>query len=293
MKKLIIIYVSVLLSMAAYAGTLTSDLRVVERASNDKTGNSYPTWHATYTDTKWEMANLKGLEAFLPQANKTLFATEVESVDLENDQVTKTYLFTWQIPYNDLQANLKAGFERPGELEVEFVKMMDRGLTYPNGETQLSAEASEKHTLLFGEQTKQEPNKPEPKTETETVEQPDNIPAPPTVDITREVVLYTPEELEQAKKEAASVAYEQGVSAVLSDPKGHGLKVGTQKAIPFVKGWCYVENLEWVFVPEDLFPFIYSEKLASWVLVQQDEEQIRYFIYQTQKWLSYSEMTNL
>ena len=291
MKKLIIIYVSVLLSMAAYAGTLTSDLRVVERAIDDKTGNSYPTWHATYTDTKWEMGNLKGLEAFLPQANKTLFATEVESVDLENDQVTKTYLFTWQIPYNDLQANLKAGFERPGELEVEFVKMMDRGLTYPNGETQLSAEASEKHTLLFGEQTKQEPNKPEPKTE--TVEQPNNVPAPPTVDITREVVLYTPEELEEAKKEAASVAYEQGVSAVLSDPKGHGLKVGTQKAIPFVKGWCYVENLEWVYVPEDLFPFIYSEKLASWILVQQEEEQIRYFIYQTQKWLSYSEMTNL
>ena len=288
MKKLIIIYVSVLLSMAAYAGTLTSDLRVVERASNDKTGNSYPTWHATYTDTKWEMANLKGLEAFLPQANKTLFATEVESVDLENDQVTKTYLFTWQIPYNDLQANLKAGFERPGELEVEFVKMMDRGLTYANGATKLSPETSEKHTLLFGEHTKQES-----KTETETVEQPNNVPAPPTVDITREVVLYTPEELEEAKKEAASVAYEQGVSAVLSDPKGHGLKVGTQKAIPFVKGWCYVENLEWVFVPEDLFPFIYSEKLASWVLVQQDEEQIRYFIYQTQKWLSYSEMTNL
>lgn len=288
MKKLIIIYVSVLLSMAAYAGTLTSDLRVVERASDDRTGNSYPTWYATYTDTKWEMGNLKGLEAFLPQANKTLFATEVESVDLENDQVTKTYLFTWQIAYNDLQANLKAGFERPGELEVEFVKMMDRGLTYANGATKLSAEASEKHTLLFGEQTKQES-----KTETETVEQPDNIPAPPTVDITREVVLYTPEELEQAKKEAASVAYEQGVSAVLSDPKGHGLKVGTQKAIPFVKGWCYVENLEWVFVPEDLFPFIYSEKLASWVLVQQDEEQIRYFIYQTQKWLSYSEIANL
>lgn len=274
--------------MAAYAGTLTSDLRVVERASDDRTGNSYPTWYATYTDTKWEMGNLKGLEAFLPQANKTLFATEVESVDLENDQVTKTYLFTWQIAYNDLQANLKAGFERPGELEVEFVKMMDRGLTYANGATKLSAEASEKHTLLFGEQTKQES-----KTETETVEQPDNIPAPPTVDITREVVLYTPEELEQAKKEAASVAYEQGVSAVLSDPKGHGLKVGTQKAIPFVKGWCYVENLEWVFVPEDLFPFIYSEKLASWVLVQQDEEQIRYFIYQTQKWLSYSEIANL
>ena len=88
--------------------------------------------------------------------------------------------------------------------------MMDRGLTYANGATKLSAEASEKHTLLFGEQTKQES-----KTETGTVEQPDNIPAPPTVGITREVVLYTPEELEQAKKEAASVAWARCVSCII------------------------------------------------------------------------------
>jgi hypothetical protein len=98
-------------------------------------------------------------------------------------------------------------------------------------------------------------------------------------------------EREAAEHKAADLAFKEGVAAVQARPDFYGLAttslLGTQ---PFVKGWVYTPELEWVNITEDLFPFVFVEKLGSWVLIQEKEEGLAYFVYLTGKWLTYEEL---
>jgi hypothetical protein len=105
---------------------------------------------------------------------------------------------------------------------------------------------------------------------------------------------FTLAELEAAERRSAGLAFEEGVAAVKARPAFYGIAttslLGTQ---PFIRGWSFVEGLGWIHISPDLFPFVYAEKLKSWVLVHDEAGVLAYFIYKSQQWASYEELLDL
>ena len=326
MKKLTIIWFSVLLSVAAYAGKLETD-------SHTRDVDGVATWFVSYRGTDAEVKNLVGLIASTPQVSAE--GEKINVVDIGDGTYAAKYKFKFLVATSVL---LEALGE---EVLVNYIGSMHNGQPFPeeqsigqfslsltntasndepveepteveqppvgdNSPAEIPAETGEPTPIFWflddnGEIYSVKGPKPgeEQGTSLTTPEKPasvqlNNIPSAPTASVSRNVALYTSKDLQEARedaaREAAETAYQQGVAAVLSDPEAHGLNIDNGDYKPFVKGWCYVETLEWVFISEDLFPFMYSEKLNSWVLVQENKGVILYFIYQTQTWSTYEDM---
>jgi len=96
-------------------------------------------------------------------------------------------------------------------------------------------------------------------------------------------------ELENLVAQALERGKSEGIAAVKQDPAAFDLTVETASP-PFIVGWAYVENLGWIYVSAENFPFIFVEKLKSWVLIQEEVGVLAYFIYNSQQWVTYSEL---
>ena len=96
-------------------------------------------------------------------------------------------------------------------------------------------------------------------------------------------------DLENLVAQALERGKSEGIAAVKQDPASFDLTVETTSP-PFVTGWAYVENLGWIYVSAENFPFIFVEKLKSWVLIQEEVGALAYFVYNSQQWVTYSEL---
>ena len=318
MKKLIIVWFSALLSVATYAAKLTSDSH-----TRDLEGSA--TWLVTYTGTNAELKNLAKLDAHMPQLS--LEGEKIEVVNIGDGTYAAKYQFEFSVATSVLLSALGEEVsvsyighmqngqpfpqeESVGRLSLSFTNIShddadptdeptehvepDRG---DNSDAEIPATTHYAKTYWFKDEngnTYAVEGPVEGGTEGPANVQVSNVPAPPTKAVSRSLALYTSRDLDDAReaaaKEAAETAYEQGIASVLSNPEAHGLNIDKGSPKPFIKGWCYVEALEWIFVSEDLFPFMYSEKLKSWVLAKENKEDITYFIYRTQTWMTYNEM---
>ena len=105
--------------------------------------------------------------------------------------------------------------------------------------------------------------------------------------------LFTAEQVSEAEHKAADLAFEEGVSAVKSRPEHYGVNTASvMGTTPFVKGWVYAESGGWIYI-DSLFPFVYVENAKSWVLIQEKEGALAYFVYNLQSWLTYEELSKL
>lgn len=273
MKKLIIGLFSLLFSSLVYPASIKSDTKLV-----DKNGNA--TFSVIYEGGAHEGGVPMGASAEFADFH---LAGKRTALYNENDQVVAYYTFTFE-------ANSTVVRSAFGDtLPVTYI-LLFKGNPIPIEKNlgtfvlNLSAETAP--------QPQPEPQ-PEPQPQPDsTPERTDAVPAPPNVTLSRDLELYTALELERAEQEAADLAFEEGVAAVLSQPEKYGLNDKTTKLSPFVKGWCFVEGLNWVHISNDLFPFIYSEKLKSWILLEEKENGLVYFIYKTQQWATYVDLIN-
>ena len=268
MKKLIIGLFSLLFSSLVHPASIKSDTKLV-----DKNGNA--TFSVIYQGGAHEGGVPMGASAEFADFH---LAGKRTGLYNENDQVVAYYTFTFE-------ANSTVVRSAFGDtLPVTYI-LLFKGNPIPI-EKNLGT-----FVLNLSAETASQPE-PEPEPDS-TPERTDVVPAPPNVTLSRDLELYTSLELERAEQEAADLAFEEGVAAVLSQPEKYGLNASTTNLSPFVKGWCFVEGLDWVHVSSELFPFMYSEKLKSWLLIEEKESQLVYFIYNSQQWVTYNDLLQL
>ena len=296
MKKLIIGLFSLLLSTAVYSASIKSDTHLVDQ-------NGKATFSGVYHGQTHEGG--VPLSATVHFGDWHLEGKRT-SLYNENGDVRAYFTFTFQGSPSALKAAfgdtlpityvlLFKGDPMPIEKNLgTFVLNLNPKPT-PEPEPQPDKKPKIDLTSYFGDlggSEKKPEAQPEPKPDSpdSTPERTNAVPAPPNVTLSREVELYTALELERAEQEAADLAFEEGVAAVLAQPEKYGLNTSTTNPSPFVKGWCFVEGLNWVHISNDLFPFIYSEKLKSWILLEEKENGLVYFIYETQQWVTYNDL---
>jgi hypothetical protein len=301
MKKLIIGLFSLLFSSLVYPASIKSDTKLV-----DKNGNA--TFSGSYHGQEYEGG--VPLSATVHFGDWHLEGKRTALYN-ENSDVRAAFTFTFQGSSSALKAAfgdtlpityvlLFKGDPMPIEKNLGTFVLNLSSETTPEPQPQPQPQPKPDSELgpekEKGEDLPEDPSfymDGEIKVELDsTPERTNAVPAPPNVTLSREVELYTALELERAEQEAADLAFEEGVAAVLAQPEKYGLNDKTTKLSPFVKGWCFVEGLNWVHISNDLFPFIYSEKLKSWILLEEKENGLVYFIYKTQQWATYVDLIN-
>jgi hypothetical protein len=106
--------------------------------------------------------------------------------------------------------------------------------------------------------------------------------------------LFSQEDVEQREVQAFNRGQAAGIAEVQAAPASFGLVQDSNTlSSPFIQGWSYVEDLGWIHISPDLFPFVFVEKLKSWVLVHDEAGVLAYFIYKSQQWASYEELLDL